>query len=232
MLKFKHDFTMKLFLILFSLSHFSALAVEPPQNYNNSRYYHLWQNSLVTDKPDPVKQEEVPNDLQDWVLVGTRKTLTGRQVTIMNTKDQSRRLVVPSQEATDLGFSILEVKQDPGNFTRTEVKLKKGGFNGWVKYDQQFLALKKAAVQPNQGNRNIPNGNPNRNVRNNSRNQTANRGGNGSNINVRGGAANVPPIPGLNNGGSNVNRSAGGTGPQKTTNKRRARVRYVPKPKK
>ncbi len=191
---------MKTSFLTFCLVASTLSAVEPPKNYNNSRYYHLFQRSIVTDKPEPIVEEEVKNDLEDWVLVGSRKSPTSQAVTIVNTKDQSQRIAIPSKEATDLGFAILELKQDPGNFTRTEAHLRKGSFKGWVKYDQKFLTVKKA--KPRQANNRKPNQRPK----------------------VKRAAQNKPPIPGLP--GAN-NASA-----KKTTNKRKPRVRYVPKPKK
>lgn len=224
----------RLLLLTYVASVASASAFEIPQNYSLQRYSHLHQNSIVTDDPPPPEVAEVNNDLQDWVLVSTRKSPYGRTVTILNTKDQTQKVRIPSATADELGFSILDVKQDPGNFTKTEVQLKKGAFTGWVKYDNQFLTLKKSALPAQRGNNNRNanqnrgnnrNGRPNNNNanRNNQNRNPNNRNNPNPNPNANRG---VPPIPGLQQAaGRNTNSAQGG-------NKRPARVRYVPRPRK
>ncbi len=177
-----------------------AAAVEPPKSFNSNRYYHLFRESIVTNKPDPIVVEEEKSDLEDWVLVGSRNSVNGQLVTIVNSKDQSQRINIPSKEATELGFAILEVKHNSGNFMRTEAHLQKGGFRGWVKYDQKFLTLKRPTAKK---------ANPPRGQKQRPRVTNA-------------GKKNRPPIPGLTDNRTRQNNS----------NKKRARVRYVPKPKK
>jgi len=133
-----------LYPLMFLCMASQAFGVEPPQPYNNSRYYHLWRDSIVTDKPEVVRNEvKVANDLDDWVLVSTAKYVDLQTVTMINKKDQSKRVTIPSPTATEENFEILELKQDPYNFLNTEAHIQKGAFKAWVKYDQQFLVLKK-----------------------------------------------------------------------------------------
>jgi len=192
----------KIFLVLFLGLTAELFAVKPPATYNHSRYYHLWQNSIVTDKPKVGPGDEpIPNDLDDWVLIGTRKYHNSQSVTILNTKDQTQRITVPSAEASALGFAIIEVKQNPYNYMKTEVQLKKGKHTGVLKYDRKFLTLKKSAAPARKA--------PTKN-------------GKRPPVPQKKRASNAPPLPG----------GAKRAGQTKSTNKKRPRVRYVPKPKK
>lgn len=133
---------MKFFLTtVFLIS--SLGAVEPPKTYPANRYYSLWQNSPVTDKPLPPPIDEV-NDLEDWVLVGLEEYTTGKVVTIVNKKDPSQRLRVPGPDEASKEFTVLEVKKGEGSFMDTTVTLQKGVNRGEVAFDSKYLVLRKA----------------------------------------------------------------------------------------
>ncbi|MDB4725545.1 hypothetical protein OAF44_03385 [Akkermansiaceae bacterium] len=135
---------MKLFLISFLIL-LQAGAQEPPQTFIVSRYNTLWQNSPFTDPPPPPEQE-VKNDLEDWVLVGLRKGTDGTHITLVNKKDTKQRVQVPggrSELAKE--FRILEVNPDPsGSVSKTEVIVQKGEHRGPVTFDSKYLTIRKA----------------------------------------------------------------------------------------
>lgn len=134
---------MKIFLITALLV--SALsAVEPPKIQPATRYYPLWQNSAITDKPLPPEPDDVPNDLEDWVLVGLEEYVTGKVVTIVNKKNPKERLRVPGPEEASKQFSILQVNKGQGSYLDTTVLLQKGEHRGEVSFDSKYLVLRKA----------------------------------------------------------------------------------------
>lgn len=139
---------MKIFLITAFLSALisSLGAVEPPKTYPANRYYTLWQNSPITDKPLPPIVDEV-NDLEDWVLVGLEEYTTGKVVTIVNKKDPSLRLRVPGPSDESKEFTVLEVKRGESGFMDTTVTLQKGKNRGEVSFDSKYLVLRKAPTK-------------------------------------------------------------------------------------
>lgn len=195
-------------------------ADEPPETYIPSRYYDLWKNSPFTDPPPVEEKEEVKNDLEDWVLMGVRKYKDSQIVTVVNSKDRAQRVEIPSSDANELGFAILEVKM-ARSFLNTEVRLQKGPHRGWVQYDPKFLVVKRA-VGPSKSSKTSSKQPP----RPGSPTQSK------------------PPVPGKSRtpskstgkpsppsapGSSPTTSSAGTKGT--TTPAKKSRVRYVPRPK-
>lgn len=131
-------------LLLLSLFTSGVTLADPPLNHRADRYRELYLNSPITDAPPEKSEEPEVNDLPDWVLVGVTKYVTGTKIRLMNVKDRSR-LVIPSPEATELGFSVKGVVQDRNYIENTVVTLKKGGIVGEVRFDPKFLVLKKVA---------------------------------------------------------------------------------------
>jgi hypothetical protein len=130
----------------------SAVA-DTPENFPPSRYIDLYRNSALTDKPiveEPLKEDP---KLDEWTLVGVRKYEGRFEVTILNTKDRTNRLVIPSAKATEEGFALKEVKYEP--FLKSEVTLQKGSSTGVVTFDPKYLVL-KAVAAPVQQNRPSP----------------------------------------------------------------------------
>jgi len=134
---------MKIFLITTLLAS-TLSAVEPPKVQPANRYYSLWQNSAITDKPVVDKPEALPNDLEDWVLVGLEEYVTGKVVTIVNKKNPKERLRVPGPEDASKEFSILQVIKGQGSYLDTKVILQKGPHRGEVTFDSKYLVLRKA----------------------------------------------------------------------------------------
>ncbi|YCM44986.1 hypothetical protein V2O64_03000 [Verrucomicrobiaceae bacterium 227] len=210
---------MKTLLPLLTLAMGCSIArAAPPENYPTSRYIDLYRNSPFTDPPEVIEPENIPNDLQDWTMVGLRKSVDSVVVTLLNTKNRNERIRIPSKEASEMGFAIREVKYER-NFLNSEVILQKGQFSGKVTFDPKYLVLKAvsapaAAGSPNRGNSNTKGRTP-----------TA--------------PGNSPPIPGSKPGtttkpstGSKVPIPGGSTRPSTTSTKSTGRTRYVPRPKK
>ena len=195
-------------------------ADEPPETYIPSRYYDLWKNSPFTDPPPVEEKEEVKNDLEDWVLMGVRKYKDSQIVTVVNSKDRAQRVEIPSSDANELGFAILEVKM-ARSFLNTEVRLQKGPHRGWVQYDPKFLVVKRA-VGPSKSSKTSSKQPP--------------RPGSPS--------QSKPPVPGGSRtpskstgkpsppSASGSRPTTGSTGTKGTsTPPKKSRVRYVPRPK-
>ena len=195
-------------------------ADEPPETYIPSRYYDLWKNSPFTDPPPVEEKEEVKNDLEDWVLMGVRKYKDSQIVTVVNSKDRAQRVEIPSSDANELGFAILEVKM-ARSFLNTEVRLQKGPHRGWVQYDPKFLVVKRAA-----GPSRSPQTRSKQPPRPGSPSQSKPPAPGGSRTPSKStGKPSPPSAP-----GSSPNTSSAGT-KGTTTPPKKSRVRYVPRPK-
>lgn len=195
-------------------------ADEPPETYIPSRYYDLWKNSPFTDPPPVEEKEEVKNDLEDWVLMGVRKYKDSQIVTVVNSKDRAQRVEIPSSDANELGFAILEVKM-ARSFLNTEVRLQKGPHRGWVQYDPKFLVVKRA-VGPSKS----PKTSSKQPPRPGSTSQSKPPVPGGSRTPSKStGKPSPPSAP----GSSPTTSSAGTKGT--TTPTKKSRVRYVPRPK-
>jgi hypothetical protein len=129
---------------LFFVSVATAFADVPPRSPSATRYKDLYLNSAFTDPPPEEEPEEIISDLPDWVLVGLSKYVDGVKVKLMNKKDRTR-VTIPSKSATEMGFSIKEIKQDRNFIKNAVVTLQKGGMTGEVRFDPKFLTLKKAS---------------------------------------------------------------------------------------
>lgn len=128
---------------------------DPPRSPSPSRYKVFYEKSAFTDPPPEEIEEEIPSDLPDWVLVGLSKYVDGVKVKLMNKKDRTR-VTIPSREATDMGFSIKEVKQDRNFIDEAVVTVMKGGKVGEVRFDPQYLVLKKVAGPAGGNNKMTP----------------------------------------------------------------------------
>jgi hypothetical protein len=136
-MKLSHTLLLSLFSASFALA-------APPENHRADRYKDLYLNSPITDPPIVEEPDVGPSAIPDWVLVGVTKYVSGTKVQIMNMKDRSR-IVIPSKEATEGGFSIIEVVQDRNYLKNTVVTLQIGKDKGEVRFDPKFLVLKQVA---------------------------------------------------------------------------------------
>ena len=210
-------------LLSFLLCAVTAVTIradEPPETYIPSRYYDLWKNSPFTDPPPVEEKEEVKNDLEDWVLMGVRKYKDSQIVTVVNSKDRAQRVEIPSSDANELGFAILEVKM-ARSFLNTEVRLQKGPHRGWVQYDPKFLVVKRA-VGPSKSSKTSSKQPP----RPGSPSQSKPPVPGGSRTPSKSTGKPSPPSA----TGSKPTTSATGT-KGTTTPPKKSRVRYVPRPK-
>lgn len=195
------------FLLILLLLTGGFLLADPPQNHRSDRYRELYLNSPITDPPPEQVAEPEVNDLPDWVLVGVTKYLTGTVVKIMNVKDRTR-VVIPSAEASELGFSVQNVVQDRNFIDHTVVTLKKGSAVGEVRFDPQFLVLKKVAAPAPSSSAN------------------ASRSGGRQNRNTDARSTNQPPTP----PGARSSNNAAASPPRPGQNPRAPRTRRIPPP--
>lgn len=133
--------------LLFTLFLAGTIFADTPKSPRPDRYKDLYLRSAFTDPPIVKPPDAKPDDLPDWVLVGLSKYVDGVKVKLMNKKDRTR-VTIPSKEATEMGFSIKEVTQDRNFIDDAVVTIRKGNNEGEVRFDPQFLVLKKVAGAP------------------------------------------------------------------------------------
>ncbi len=215
-------------LFLFTALTSDLLLAAPPEAFRADRYKDLYLRSAFTDPPEKIIEDEIPSDLPDWVLTGITKYVDKVEVNVMNMKDRSR-VTIPSKEATELGFSILDVQQDRNYFEHSVVMLKKGEAEGEVRFDKKFLVLKKVAGPT------ITKGKPPTGAQ--SKTGSTAKGGPtpptppGVRTNGSTGARGTPPKPGAvpKPGATAPTTTSSKSAPSNTKSKR---TRYVPRPKK
>ena len=180
-------------LLLTTLTAGLAFAA-PPETFRADRYKDLYLNSPITDPPlRPETPEEEPSDLPDWTLVAVGKNRSGRpEVRIMNMKDRTR-ITIPGPDATEAGFSIVDIVNSRNYLADSVVTLRKGGVTGEVRFDKKFLVLKKVSAPTNRANQ-----------------QRSNTGGSNKNARNTNSRSGQPPLPG-------GTRTTGKTGTSQTT---------------
>ena len=125
-----------------------CLAAGAPKKQPIGRYVSLWTNSPFTVKPEIEAPEELPNALEDYVLTGVSKLPDGYFVVLMNKKKRDERIRIAPNDHNAAGFKVVNVKQDPYDYMKTEVEISVGGGRtGVVTYEEKFLAVKTAAPQ-------------------------------------------------------------------------------------
>ncbi len=215
--------------LLLTLFTSSLVLAAPPQNHRSDRYKDLYLNSPMTD--EPIKEDPIPevDELPDWVLVGVTKYVNSTKVQIMNIKDRTR-LVIPSKEASEAGFSVKEVVQDRNYLKNTVVTLQKGKSTGEVRFDPKFLVLKKVAG-PTAAKSQRPGGTQNKKTTANARtgNQPPTPPGVRTSTNKANGGRTSPAKPGTV---PQPTTSTTTKKPSTSSSSSTKRTRYVPRPKK
>ena len=137
---------------LLTISIFTAMtsvmcAEKAVELYGIDRYWELVKNSPFTD---PVEKSGTPgpDELPNWSLVGVRKYRDEQFVTVVNLKDRKQRVTIPGEEASKLGFRILQVDV-ARNFLDTKVEIQLGEETGWLEYDPKFLGSKNSPLKVN-----------------------------------------------------------------------------------
>lgn len=203
---------------------------DPPQTFRPDRYKDLYLRSAFTDPPEKEPVQEIPSDLPDWVLTGITKYVDKVEVNVMNMKDRTR-VTIPSAEATELGFSIVDVQQDRNYFEHSVATLKKGNATGEVRFDKKFLVLKKVAG-PTPARTNRSTGAQARNTGGTNGRQTPPTPPGTRSTGSKSKTSTTPPKPGSvpQPGGTTTSSSSTKSSPSSSTKSKR--TRYVPRPKK
>ena len=124
------------------------LSAGAPKKQPIGRYVSLWTNSPFTVKPEVEAPEEIPNALEDYVLTGVSKLPEGYFVVLMNKKQRDERIRIAPNDYNAAGFKVVNVKQDPYDYMKTEVEIAVGGGRtGTVTYEEKYLALKAPSPQ-------------------------------------------------------------------------------------
>ncbi len=231
-----------LIAILISVTTSGAQA---PRKSPLTKYRQLWEKSLVTEKPPPPESnaEELPNELDDFVLGGWTQTAQGYLVSLINSKNPQNRVTIAPGMPNSGGYQVLEVKRDPLNYKSSQVLIQYGSDKKWIGYEDKFLTLQqppavqqsrnqaaqRAAQQQAQQNAQQRNGRQNRNQQANSSQAGQTPPNPLPNLNNPQGQQrnpNSPPIP-TGVGGANTNNSNGN---QQQPASRTPRVRRVPVP--
>lgn len=192
-----------------------AASAQGPRKEPLNKYSQLWENSLVTEKPDPpvTTKEQAPNQLDDYVLGGWTQTSQGYLVSLINSKNPKDRLTIAPAMPNKGGFQVLDVKRDPFNYKASEVLVQVGSDQKWIGYEEKFLTLQQPAAAQQ--------------TRNQAANQqAAQRAAQQRNGQQRTGQS-QPPIPNLNQTNQNNQQNSG-----QPRRQRQPRVRRVPVPPK
>lgn len=120
------------------------LLAEAPKKPLPIRYTSLYTSSPFTT-PAPVINTNivVANPLEDWVLGGVTKFPDGYFVILINKKKAEEKVIIQPGMHSD--FQVLEVIENPGDYTETVVKLRYGTTLGSVTFDKKLLAVKTPA---------------------------------------------------------------------------------------
>lgn len=120
-------------------------AADIPHKMPITRYYKLWNESLITTKP--LKGTDGPeNPFMDYALGGIAPVPGGYQVTLLNKKKPDDRVtLLPGQGK----FRVKEVKYDNTRARGVVVILTNGEKEGSVTFDDKLLTIKTPApAQP------------------------------------------------------------------------------------
>lgn len=143
---------MKLPLIILLASAACATA-QAPRKDPLTKYRQLWEQSLVTEKPEVVGPgvEKPPSELDDYVLGGWTQSGQGYLVSLINTKDPKARVAIGPGIPNKRGFQVLDVKRDPSNYMSSQVLVQLDGDKKWIGYEEKFLVIQQppAAAQQN-----------------------------------------------------------------------------------
>ncbi len=140
----KHPaFTTTILTALLVLPAGAAAPKKPPL----ATYTSLWMNSPFTTKP--VVESSGPaadvNPFEDWALGGV-STLNGLYRVVLFSRKEANLQKVISQADSAAEFQIVEVKQDPKDYKKTEVTIASGAKRGKVTYDDKVLSTRGAAA--------------------------------------------------------------------------------------
>ncbi len=140
----KHPaFATTILIALLVLPAGAAAPKKPPL----ATYTSLWMNSPFTTKP--VVESSGPavevNPFEDWALGGV-STLNGLYRVVLFSRKEANLQKVISQADSAAEFQIVEVKQDPKDYKKTEVTIASGAKRGKVTYDDKVLSTRGAAA--------------------------------------------------------------------------------------
>ena len=123
------------------------VAAQAPRKDALTKYRQLWEKSLVTEKPAPPEkeEEEVPSELDDYVLGGWSQTSQGYLVSLINSKNPKERLTIAPGMPNRAGYQVLDVKRDPLNYKSSQVLVQLGTNQKWIGYEDKFLTLQQPA---------------------------------------------------------------------------------------
>jgi hypothetical protein len=125
---------------------------QAPRKEPLTKYRQLWEESLVTEKPDPpeVVEEAAPSELDDYVLGGWTQTSQGYLVSLINSKNPKERLTIAPGMPNKGGYQVIDVKRDPLNYKSSQVLIQLGSDQKWIGYEEKFLTLQQPpAAQQN-----------------------------------------------------------------------------------
>lgn len=111
-----------------------------PRKVSLQTYASLWTQSPFTVKPEVVVEarEEV-NPFEDWALGGVSSVGDRQLVVLFHRKEAGKQMIVDSGDAKG-EFKVVEVKQDPDDYKKTQVVISGSGKTGTVTYDDKLLA--------------------------------------------------------------------------------------------
>lgn len=218
---------MKLITLFLLVSCSAALGQADPKE-SLTKYRELWEESLVTEKPEiVVTEEEELSVLDDYVLAGWTQSSRGYVATLINTKNPRERVTVSSGMPNEFGFQVIDAKRNPKNYKESQVLVQADQKQKWIGYEDKFLTLQQppaAQRAQNQGGKNQKL-NPAQLAAQQAAQKAAQQRA-AQQQGQKGGQQNQnrPPIP--------TNNSNGSSNSQGSSTQRQPRVRRVPVPPK
>ena len=125
-----------------------------PQQPQMTAYSRLWTDSPFTAKPPPPPPAETVNPFEGYSLGGVSRVQGGYFVILLHDKEPEKKVtIVPGQKSD---WQILEVKWSDTFWRETTVRVRHGGREGTLAFDEAQLTLAAAPKAPAQQNPNRP----------------------------------------------------------------------------
>ena len=118
-------------------------AAAAPRKVPLQTYTTLWTQSPFTVKPViEAEDREEENPFEDWALGGV-SGFGGRQLVVLfHRKEANRQMIVDSGDPK-AEFKVIEVRQDPDDYKKTEVVISGSGRIGTVTYDDKLMGSRR-----------------------------------------------------------------------------------------
>ncbi|MCU0794703.1 MAG: hypothetical protein MUF31_02090 [Akkermansiaceae bacterium] len=147
---------MKALLLLSLIALAAPLIAAVPQQPVMTSYSRLWTDSPFTAKPPPATPTAAVNPFEGFSLGGVSRVQGGYFVIILHDKDPEKKTTVAPGQKSD--WEILQVEWSDTFWKETKVRVRHGGKEGVLSFDEAQLTLASAPAPQPQQNRGGPQG--------------------------------------------------------------------------